>query len=48
MGKHYQEAKNSFKPIPKYNPKYEKKKAAAESFKKALRLAKLRLTKEFL
>ena len=35
MGKHYQEAKNSFKPIPKYNPKYEKKKAAAESFKKA-------------
>ena len=31
MGKHYQEAKNSFKPIPKYNPKYEKKKAAAES-----------------
>ena len=35
MGKHYQEAKNSFKPIPKYNPKYEKKKAAAESFKKS-------------
>ena len=33
MGKHYQEAKNSFKPIPKYIPKYEKKKAAAESFK---------------
>ena len=33
MGKHYQEAKESFKPIPKYNPKYEPKKIAKESFK---------------
>ena len=34
MGKHYQEAKESFKPI-KNNPRYEQKKIAAESFKKS-------------